>query len=785
MRFSKNWLLQWVNPKKTTAELCQQFTDAGLEVDFYEPAAPAFSGVIIAQITQAKAHPDAEKLQICTVDDGKTSLQIVCGANNARAGLKVALATVGAVLPGDFEIKPAKLRGVESYGMLCAEAELGLAEVSSGIMELPDDAPIGEDIREYLELNDEIIDIDLTPNRGDCFSLRGLAREIGVINELNVSEPKIQAIQPAIEETFEIEIKVPEACPRYCARVIKDIDIHVNTPLWLQERLRRSGIRSINPVVDVTNFVMLALGQPMHAFDLEKIQDKIIVRYAKEGESITLLDERKIELNKDTLVIADTKAALAIAGIMGGASSGVGSDTTSILLESAFFNPLTIMGKPRRYNAHTDSSHRFERGVDPNISISAMEYATQLIIDICGGKAAVICQQVSEDDLPKRNTIELRRKQISRILGLEVSDDKVTDILQRLGMNVTNTEHGWSVIPPSYRFDLGLEVDLIEEIARIVGFEHIPSTPPVDELVMLTASEKKLDANDLRQQLVAQGYNETISYSFVDPKMQSLLLPSEETIALQNPISQEMSVMRSSIWVNLITAVASNQKYQQDRVRLFEIGRVYQTGKDAVAQPVKLAAVISGTRYPEQWGANSEKVDFYDAKSEVQRLLPGARFDIGRHEALHPGQSAQIILAGQTVGWLGMLHPRISQQLKIVGNVALFEIDLGKVEQKIVPQYQHVSKYPLIHRDLAIVVHEGVTFQQVYDIVHNSAGDLLVAMDVFDLYRGPGIADKHKSLAIRLSLQHAQRTLVEDEVIQVVQKVVESLRNNAQAELRE
>lgn len=785
MQLSKNWLLQWANPQKSTAEICDQLTDAGLEVDAFAPVAPAFTGIIVAHILSTEPHPNADKLKVCLVDDGKERIQIVCGAKNAREGLKVALATVGAVLPGDFKIKPAKLRGMESFGMLCSETEIGLADSSDGILELPNDAPIGEDIRTFLELDDDIIDIDLTPNRGDCLSIKGLARELGVINQITVTSPTVTPVAPMNEDRIEVTVKDHQACPRYCSRVINNIDLNKKTPLWMQEKLRRGGVRSICPVVDVTNYLSLEFGQPMHAFDINAIDKKLVIRFAKQDETLELLDGQNVNLDQKTLIIADQQKPLAIAGVMGGAQSGVTAETNNVVLECAFFNPLAIMGTARRYGVHTDSSQRFERGVDPCMTLTALEYATQLILDICGGDVGPINEAVSDSDLPQSNTIILRRAQINKLLGFTISDDKVEDILQRLGLQISLQDAGWSVVTPLHRFDLSLEEDLIEEIARIYGYHHIPSIVPTEQLKMLPASETQNDVHAVRNVLVERGFHETLSYSFLDPKLQALIYPDAEGIALQNPIAKNLSTMRTSLWPNLIAAVAHNQKHQQERVRLFEVGRVFNKENDRVTQDLNIAGIASGTRYPEQWDASNEKVDFYDVKADVQALLPGAVFEAALNSALHPGQSASIHYQGQTVGFIGSLHPRVSQQLKITGNVVLFELDLTKIEQKILPQYQGVSKYPQIRRDLAIVVDEMVTFQQAYDIVSNSAGKLLVDVDIFDIYRGEGIAADKKSMAVKMVLQHTERTLVDDEVAQLIDNVVLGLKTSLKAELRE
>jgi phenylalanyl-tRNA synthetase beta chain len=784
MKVTQAWLNDWVKTNNSLDKLCVQLTDAGLEVDFTEPAAAQFSGITVAKIISAIPHPNADKLQVCQVSDGTQTLQVVCGAPNAREGLIVAFATIGAVLPGNFKIKKAKLRGTESNGMLCGASEIGLAETANGLIELPSDAPLGVDLREYMQLDDTIIDIDLTPNRGDCLSIKGVARELGVINEVAMNMPEIKPVPAIIADKLAIDIQAPSDCPRYCSRVIKNIDVSAPTPLWMQEKLRRCGMRSICPVVDVTNYIVLELGQPMHAFALNKIVGGITVRFAKADETLILLDDTEVKLDSKTLVIADSEKPLAIAGVMGGAQSGVTGQSVDVVLESAFFNPLTIMGTPRRYGVHTDSSQRFERGVDPSITLEAMEHATQLILSICGGEPGEIVVQEHSEHLPQPKKLTLRRARIPKLLGFEISDAQVVDILQRLGMDVTSISTGWEIITPLHRFDMAIEEDLIEEIARIYGYEHIPSVMPKGMLNMLPATELRAPTNYLRDVLVDLGYHETLTYSFVNPKIQGLLLPNAKAISLQNPLASQLSEMRISLWPNLVQAVVNNQKHQQDRIRLFEVGRTF-AGHAPEQQPLEIAGIVNGSRNPEQWSEETAKVDFFDVKANIEALIPKAQFIGAEHPALHPGQSAQVMLEGKAVGWLGTLHPRVSQKLKIAGAVVLFSLELDKVSQKIVPQYQQVSKYPQIQRDLAFLTQERVTFGQVYDIVGNSAGELLTKLDVFDIYRGSGVEEGYKSLAVRLTLQHPERTLVDEEVATLTNNVIEALKEGVGAELRE
>ena len=587
MKISEQWLRTWVNPDISTDEMVEQLTMAGLEVDGTEPAAGAFTDVVVARVESVEKHPDADKLSVCQVTDGSDTLQIVCGAPNVRAGLSVALARVGAVLPGDFKIKPAKLRGVASAGMLCSEKELGLAEQSGGIMELPVDAPAGKNLRAYLELDDTIIDIDLTPNRGDCLSVAGIARELGTLNKCDVTEELHDPYTQNIQDTFDVQIEAPEACSHYAGRVFRDIDVTAPTPLWMVERLRRSGIRSLGAVVDITNYVMIELGQPMHAFDLEQLDGRINVRYAYASESITLLDGKRLELDTDTLVIADNSRPLALAGIMGGENSGVSEQTRSIFLESAYFARETIAGKARGYGLHTDSSHRFERGVDPQLQVLAIDRATELILEICGGDVGPVTEVTTSAHPKDRQPIDLRYERINRVLGIELEQDEIIEILTRLGMEVKSFKDHWMVKPPSFRFDIEIEADLLEELVRIHGYNNIPRTTPQYHAVMRDMPESLQPLAQLRRALVDRGYFEAITYSFVDPKWQAILDPDREAVKLANPLSSEMSVMRTTIWAGLLQAVRHNLNRQQSRVRLFETLHVQL--EVAVSQRLRLA----------------------------------------------------------------------------------------------------------------------------------------------------------------------------------------------------
>ncbi|GGY44013.1 phenylalanine--tRNA ligase beta subunit [Bacterioplanes sanyensis] len=790
MKFSEQWLREWVQPDISTQELVDQVTMAGLEVDDVEPVAGEFSGVVVGEVLTREQHPDADKLSLCQVSDGQETFQIVCGAPNVRVGLKIPFAKLGAVLPGNFKIKKAKLRGVESFGMLCAEAELGLSEASDGLMELPADAPVGEDFRAYMDLDDQIIDVDLTPNRGDCLSIAGLAREVGVLNRVAVQGPAIEPVAPVIDDKPNIDVQASAGCPRYVGRIVRGVNVSAETPLWMVEKLRRGGIRSIDPVVDITNYVLLELGQPMHAFDLNQLDGGIRVRMAADQEKLTLLDGQEITLSSDTLVIADHSKALAMAGVMGGEQSGVTEATQDLLLEAAFFNPITIAGKARAHGLHTDSSHRFERGVDSELARTAMERATQLVLDICGGQPGPIEEVVSEADLPKAATIELRRSRIEKILGLSMADSDVQDILERLGMQVTATEQGWQAVAPSYRFDMAIEADLIEELARIYGYNRLPVRVPQAATPLAQAPEAKMPMADIRRQLISRGYQEAITYSFVDTKVQKVLAPSIEPLALLNPISNDMAVMRTTLWAGLLGAVEHNMKRQQPRIRLFETGLRFEPGNDGLQQIPTLAMVVAGNRQPQGWSNNADNVDFFDIKGDLESvlqrsgLLADYRFVAAEHDALHPGQCARIEKDGKSVGWIGALHPQAQKALDLKHAVYLVEIDLDAVQQRRVPAFGELSKFPEMRRDLALVVSQAVAVDDVFSAIRSVAGEYLTNLTLFDVYVGKGIDPDRKSLALGLTWQHPSRTLTDEEVNDSVDAVLAHLKESVGATLR-
>ena len=816
MRFSEAWLREWVNPPVDTASLSDQLSMSGLEVDALIPAAPAFSGVVIGQVLTVAPHPDAAKLRICQValDQGEP-LQIICGAPNVTAGMKVPVATLGAILPGNLKIKRAKLRGVESQGMICSAAELGLAETSDGILPLPGDAPVGTDFRNWLALDDQCFELDLTPDRSDCLSIAGVAREVGVINRVEVCSPAISPVPAHLDVRLGVELLAPAHCPRYACRVIRGIDPSAETPLWMRERLRRSGLRAIHPVVDVTNYVLLELGQPMHGFDLAKLQGDIRVRLATPGESLALLNGEVIELRPDTLVIADQARALALAGIMGGESSAVSPETRDILFESAFFAPTHISGQARSYGLHTDSSHRFERGVDAELQVRALERATALLLAISGGQPGPVIDVQAAEFLPPRSRLVLRRDRIRRLLGLHLDDAAITDILTRLGMTLTPLAEGWEVLAPSSRFDLVLEVDLIAEIGRIHGYTRIPASHAAASSATKAPPETAFALDRARLVLVDRGYHEVITYSFVSPDLQRPLDPDQSPLILANPLSPEMSAMRTSLWPGLIQAARSNLARQQGRLRLFESGLRFRQGEAGLAQEPMLAGLILGSASPEQWAEDARAVDFFDLKADVEALLsltgaPGQfRFVPGTHPALHPGQTALIQRmtpatnpadadeanpgpspsqeGGQsrTIGMLGMLHPALVASWDLDAHSYLFELDLAGLRQGQLPAFVPISRFPANRRDLALLVNQDLPFQRVRDCVVNAAGERLRELILFDVYEGARIPQGTKSLALGLILQATSQTLTDQDIETTINRVLERLNVELGAKLRD
>jgi phenylalanyl-tRNA synthetase beta chain len=797
MKYNEKWLSEWVQPDIAADDLLEQLTMAGLEVDGIEPVAGDFSGVIVGLVREVNKHPNADKLSVCQVDDGEMVHQVVCGAPNVRAGLVTAFARIGAVLPENFKIRKAKLRDVESHGMLCSAAELGLGEDHDGIMELDPALTAGADLREALALDDRIIDLDLTPNRGDCLSLRGLAREVGVLNNAPVTEQPITPTAATIADTFEVQLADPDGCPRYLGRVIRGVDITRPSPLWLQERLRRTGLRSIDPIVDVTNLVMMELGQPMHAFDLAQLAEPIVVRKSQAGEKLTLLDGKQVTFDDNTLLITDASGPVAIAGVMGGERSGVQPDTRDVFLECAFFHPLAVAGTARQYGLATDASHRYERGVDYELQHLAVDRATELLLAIVGGEPGPVEEAVSEAHLPQAAEVVLREQRLNELMGVDVATSAVDEAFERLGFELISrtvaedTGVQWTIRSPSHRFDIAIEADLVEEICRIYGYNNVPSRRPVTDLTLSEVPLARGGFPDLKRQLVDLGYQEVITYSFIDPKMQDLLAPGAAAQVLENPMSQDMSVMRTSMLPGMVDALRANIARQQDRVRLFEVGQCFRPAPDGgeVEQPWMIGAVLWGRRNPENWNLADDSVDFFDLKGDVERLIgwTGRRdvtFARLEDPVLHPGQAAQILAAGEPVGRLGRLHPEIEQHLDLSGEVFLLEILADAVLSHSRRRHGVISRYPSVRRDLAIVVPETVPAAEIVQILSESLKEVLVDLRLFDVYQGKGIDSTEKSLGVGLTLQKASATLNEEEIGQYMQNALEALASEAGARLR-
>jgi phenylalanyl-tRNA synthetase beta chain len=800
LKFSEAWLREFVNPPLTTQELIDQLTMAGLEVDGFEAVAARFTQVVVAEILATSPHPDADKLKVCRVNAGEEEVQIVCGAANARAGIKVPLARLGARLE-DFKIKKAKLRGVESFGMLCSERELGLSESHEGLMELPFDAPVGADVRSFLQLDDAMIDLDLTPNRSDCLGMVGLARETGVINGLDVLSLDVVAVPATHDEIFNVSLNAAEACPRFVGRVITGIRLDAQTPLWMVEKLRRSGVRSIDPVVDVTNYVMLELGQPMHAYDLDRLQGEISVRVSTVDETVTLLDGQDIKLLADTLLITDQSGPIGIAGIMGGLSTSVTAKTTNIFFESAFFAPMAIVGRARAYGMNTDASHRFERGVDWQGQVRAIERATALLLKIAGGEPGPTVDTANLQNLPAINEVTLRGNRIERLLGVVIADTQVDEILKRLGFEnerrVVDSHPVWQVRAPSHRFDIAIEADLIEEISRVYGYNNLPIRTPRARLVMAPIHEDRLDVNRIKDQLVSLGYQEAITYSFVEPKMQAIIDPQQSPISLANPISAEMAVMRTTLWSGLLKALIYNTNRQQNRIRLFETGLRFrqQPGQNEllmenIQQERMLAGVACGPRYPESWAVKATAIDFYDVKADVEAILDLTgmpeefSFSAAECDALHPGQCAGIYRSGNLVGYVGLLDPRAQQALDLDQPVFLFELALQGLQAKRLPNAAPLSRFPEVRRDIAIIVDVGVHAAEINACVAQAADETFRNLKLFDVYQGKGIDPNRKSIALGLTFQHVSRTLTDEEISVSMNEIVAALETKLTASLR-
>ncbi len=785
MKISVSWLKEWV--ENIPSDLAARLTMAGLEVEAEEKAAPEFNNVVVGEIVELTPHPDADRLRVAKVDVGRDELlQIVCGAPNAEVGTKVPTALVGAVLPGNFKIKDAKLRGVPSSGMLCSAKELGINEDASGLMILDNQFEVGADFRELYDLDDTVLEIDLTPNRGDCLSVVGVARDLAAITDqtIAVREQKPQPVE--VDTARKITIENGEDCPRYLGRVIENLNPKAETPLWMSERLRRSGIRPHGILVDITNYILLEYGQPMHAFDLAKIDGDLSVRRAKAGEKLALINEEKAELKEDTLVIADESKVLALAGIMGGEESACGDETSSIFLESAWFNPVTIAGRARNYGLHTDASHRYERGVDFNLPEFALEYATELFIRLAGGKAGPITRAEVLEKLPKRDPIQVRFARINQIVGQTFTKEEVKGYLERIGKVVETNDEALLFESPSYRFDLQIEEDLIEEVVRINGYNEVPvSFETRAQMRMPKVPESSVPLNDFKKLLASRGYNEVLEMSFVSPEWQAILDPEVEPIALKNPISSDLSVMRTTLLPGVLGAMEHNLKRQQTRLRFFESGRTYRGTLQDLRQELHLAGAICGTVAEPQWGVPARNVDFFDLKGDVEALLnrtglKGFRFEPSEREILHPGQSAEIYApSGEKVGYLGKLHPTVSKALDLNRDIFVFELNFDALSQSETPSFTELSRFPSSRRDLALVVPVEISAQKLVDVMkgETKARKLLTGVNLFDIYepKAEDAVEKPKNMAFSLTFQNREENLKDEDVDSVIEEILQDL----------
>lgn len=814
MKFSENWLRTWVNPDLSSEALAHALTMAGLEVEALEPVAPAFNNVVVAEVLEVVKHPNADRLNVCQVNVGEARpLTIVCGAANVAAGVKVPCARIGAVLPGDFVIKQAKVRNVESFGMLCSDKELGLATESEGLWLLPSDAPVGKNLREYLELNDKLFTLKLTPNRSDCSGMVGLAREVAALTGSALKPLDIRTQPVTLSEQLPVKVSDALGCPLYCGRLVRGVNAAAITPTWMLRRLERSGLRGINAVVDITNYVMLEMGQPLHAFDVAKLSGGITVRKARRGESLTLLNEQTVVLDEEILVIADDSRMLAMAGIMGGQGSGVETTTQDVFLESAFFHPDAIAGKARRFGLATDSSFRFERGVDFAATQQALERATQLLLEVCGGNAGAVSEVRGQ--LPAREPIMLRRARVARVLGIALDNNQISTLLKRLQFDFVAERNphlnpppqgeeaivpppsggrlgggssfgdDYRVTPPSFRFDLSIEADLIEELARLHGYDNIPAQAPQSAMTMLPYSELQRPLACIQQTLVARDYQEIVSYAFVEEQVERELCGNENPVALQNPIASNLAVMRSSLIGGLVGALRFNLNRKQARVRLFEVGACFANANNEYVQSQRLSGLAYGETQPEQWGAATRPVDFYDVKADIEALFAPQtlRFVAAPHPALHPGRSAQVYCGEQMVGWIGELHPHWQQQYDMAEACVWFEVELGALTQAKVPSMSEIAKFLPVRRDLAVVVDEGITVQTLLDAMQHVSAPYVSEVALFDVYRGKGVEQGKKSLAFRVLLQDTHKTLTDSEIEPSITQLVAVMQKHG-AQLR-
>ncbi|GAA5784901.1 phenylalanine--tRNA ligase subunit beta [Chitiniphilus shinanonensis] len=772
MKFSEHWLRTWVNPELNSEALAHLLTMSGLEVEEVESAAPAFDNVFVAEVLSTTKHPDADRLNVCSVNVGEAEpLQIVCGAPNVKPGLKVPCARIGANLPGDFKIKRAKVRGVESFGMLCSGDELGIPDGVDGLLVLPADAPVGTPLRDYLNLDDQLFTIKLTPNRADCLSIKGVAREVAALTGAVVNAGATPPVPPQADDRRGIHLVAGSACPRYVGRVIRNVNQAAPTPDWMKQRLVRAGLRPISAIVDVTNYVLLELGQPLHAFDHGKLQGDITVRFAREGERITLLNDKEIALDSDMLVIADDSGPVALAGIMGGAHSAVEAGATDVFLESAYFAPEAIAGRARRLGFSSDASHRFERGVDFGESRDAIERATRLILDLCGGEPGPVIEAV--EPLPARPPVALRVSRVARVLGVALPEAHIVSILERLGLVVAADGDTLTVTPPSYRFDIQIEEDLIEEIARVYGYDNIPVGTSIARTSMLPQPGNARPKAALKHLLVARDYQEAVNYAFVEEQWEADFAGNSQPVKLLNPIASQMSVMRSTLFGGLVNSLKHNINRKQDRVRLFEMARVFH-GKDAEQQPEKIAALAWGPREAEQWGIGRERVDFFDVKADIAALLAPrvASFERADHPALHPGRAATVLLDGQPIGVLGELHPKWVQAYELIHAPVLFELDVAALTKVDKARVDAVSKFQPVRRDLALIVDESRPAVEVQAVLQQTAASFVTEIALFDVYRGKGVAEEKKSLAFKVLMQDTHKTLTDEEVDAAVAKLI-------------
>ena len=792
MKIAESWLREWVNPDLETDELGHQLTMLGHEVDGIEFEGEGIADVVIAEVIECGKHPDADKLSVCKVSDGGDELiDIVCGAPNVRQGMKTPLAKPGVKLPNGMKLRKAKIRGVVSNGMLCSAIELGLGDESDGIMELAADAEVGAPLIDLLGLPDAVIDLDLTPNRGDCFSVLGIARDVSALTGAALKDASVNPVAATIDDTHPVELVEPAGCPRFAGRLIRGIDPNAKSPVWMTERLRRAGLRGISPVVDITNFVMLELGQPLHAYDAALLSGPIRPRLARPGEKVTLLDEKEVELNDDTMIITDDSGPIGIAGIMGGLSTAVSDKTTDVFFEGAFWPQDFMAGRARNYGMHTDASLRFERGVDPEGQGRAVERATELLIETAGGNAGPLVVNSSEEHLPQRETITLRKSRLAHLLGIEIEDAEVVQILESLQMDVEAVEGGWRVKGPSHRFDMEYEVDLIEEIARIHGYDSIPETTLSAQSPLETVTESRIELERAAATLIARDYQEVVTYSFIDAEANTKFSGVESELVLSNPISSELSVMRSSLLPGMVVAAAANTARQQDRVRIFEASRSYHGTLEDHSEVVRLAGLVTGPVLPEQWGSKAESVDFFDIKADVEAVLALAsnadeiRFVAADHPALQPGQAAEIVRGDEVIGILGKLHPRLAKDYDLKRAVYVFELDAAKALESAAPKAEIISRFPAIRRDIAVVVDDKVTAAELVEAVASAAPKLIRDVRIFDIYKGDRIEAGRKSVAIGLILQETSRTLTDDDADTALAAAVAKLEDKFAAELRD